>query len=101
MHDRDPAAEPAEHLPEFEADIASPQNDQVFWKIPQFHDAGIREITDRFQAIDAGDRGPGPAVYEDPLALQRIAVHRDLVRPHEAGLSTVQIEGLAVLDIVF
>src|ERR1700731_611087 len=38
LDDGDLAAEPAEHLPEFQSDVAAADDDQVLWKLVQLHD---------------------------------------------------------------
>jgi len=63
----DAGAEPAEHLAEFESNVAAAQHHQVFGYRSQFHDAGGVEVTDAIEPGNGRDVGSRPGIDEDGL----------------------------------
>src|SRR5437762_2895146 len=49
VDDSHAAAKPAEHLPELQADVPSPEHEQVLGHFRQLHYAGIGQIVDLLQ----------------------------------------------------
>src|SRR5262249_25048265 len=70
MHDRHVIAEPAKHLPELQADVPAPNDQQVSGQFAQLEDAGVRQVINPIQARERRDGWPGAGVDEDALALE-------------------------------
>src|ERR1700676_1730560 len=64
------AAEAAEHLPEFQGDVAASENDQMFRHGAQFHDGSTVEKEHVFEAVKCRHGGPRTSIDEDSLAAQ-------------------------------
>ena len=98
LHDRDPAAEAAEHLPELEPDVAAAEHEQVLGDAVQLHDRGRVERGEPVEAIDIRGGGPAPALMKIWSRLELPAVHRDRLRGPVKRASRRQIEALGGLE---
>src|SRR5205807_4954399 len=103
LHDRHPAAEPAEHLPELEPDVAAAHDQEVLGNLAQIHD---RRRVQGGNAVEAGHRGlgrPGPRVNEDEVGGESpdaAVVQPDLQRlgPAEDRLPHDQVDARGAQD---
>ncbi len=98
LHDGHPAAEPAEHLPELEPDVAAAQHDEVLGHPVQLHDRGRVERGHPVEPLDVGRGRPAAGVDEDQLRLEHPPIHRHLARARESGLGADQVEALGGLE---
>src|SRR5262249_27433631 len=99
LNDRHPTAEPAKHLAKFEANVTAPQDQQVFRHFVHLHDAGVGQVINPLQPLQAWNVRPGAGVDEDALAFQGLVAHADAVRVDEAGVVAVQVQILPFLDL--
>jgi hypothetical protein len=68
VDDGHPAAEPAEHLPELQADVPAAEDEQVVRHFGQLHHAGVVQEVDPVEPFQARDVRPGAGVNKDALA---------------------------------
>ena len=73
-----PAAEPAEHLPELEPDIAAAEHEQVLGHLVELHDGGGVERRDPVEAFDVWCGGRPPVLMKTQVGRELPAVHRHL-----------------------
>ena len=92
--DGDFAAEAAEDLCEFEADVAAADDDEVARQGVEFEDADVGEVGDFVDAGKVGDDGAAADVDEDLIGGEEIVVDADFFGGFEAG---VAVEDGAVL----
>src|ERR1700676_2014424 len=78
------AAEAAEHLPEFQGDVAPSQNDQMIRHGAQFHDGTAVEERQVLQAVKSRHGRPRTSIDEDSLAGQYALAA--VLEPNEHGL---------------
>ena len=74
---RDFAAEAAEYLREFEADVASADNDEVAREGVELEDADVGEVRDFVDSGEVGDNGPAAYVEEDLVGGEEIFAYAD------------------------
>ena len=98
VDDRHPAAEPAEHLSELQANIPTAENEQVLGHFGQPHNAGVVQVVNLPEPFQVRHSRPGPGVNEDAFAFEQFLPGADLVRADEPGLSPVKVQGLSLLD---
>ena len=65
LDDRDAAAEAAEHLTEFKADVSASENEEMLGKDVQLHDRGGIESGNALYALEIGCCGAAADVDED------------------------------------
>ena len=98
MNNRHAAAKAAEHLPEFEPDIAATEDDQVFGNFLQFHQRLIREVAGRVDSGDAWRSGPRSRVDENFIALEDFVSHLQLLRREKARHAPVEAQLRMLVD---
>ena len=79
LHDRHPAAEPAEHLAELQPDVAAAEHEQVLRHRVQLHDRGRVQRRHLVQPLHSGAAGRPPVLMKISVGLEHPSVHRDLL----------------------
>src|SRR5438132_683680 len=69
--------------------------------LAQLHDAGVGQVGDPVKARDRRARRPRTRVNKDALAFQDLVGNTHAMRAVEAGVAAVQMQVLALLDLLF
>src|SRR5687767_5970930 len=94
-------AETAKHLAEFEADVASADDDQVLRQEVDRHHRAVREEIDRADPGHVGNERAAADIDEDLLGAEALSTDAHLVRGFEAGVAPIDGAVLHVLEPVF
>src|SRR5579863_8170901 len=89
FHDRDLATEAAEHLPEFEADVAAPDDQQSPGQKIHLHHRAVGEIGNLIDPRQGWDQGASTHVDEDTLRRKFLRANHDLMSGFEARVSLI------------
>src|SRR5205807_7345622 len=100
------AAEAAEHLSKFKADVAAPENDQMFGNGLQLHDRSAVEERYIGQAVEHGHRRPGTGIDVELFGGERtlaalFQLDQQRLGSGEARFAQDQFEVGGVLDALF
>ena len=85
--DGDFAAEAAEDLSEFEADVAAADDDEMARERVEFEDADVGQVGDLIDAGKVGDDGAAADVDEDLIGGEEVVADADLFWRFEAGVA--------------
>src|SRR5204863_459447 len=99
--DRHFAAEAAIDLGEFEADIATSNDDEMVGKSVDLHHGAVGQIVDLVEASDRWSRSPPADVDENLLSFQQPVADRYLTRRNEPSMAVIDGASLQIAQPLF
>src|SRR6266850_1494663 len=90
MQNGDAAAEPAKHLAEFEADVATAEDQEMFGNGGEPHDGFVGEIGNGFETENQWDTRTATGVDENPFAFEGILADLELMRRDKTRVAAIK-----------
>jgi hypothetical protein len=96
----DAAAVAAKHLPKFQADVATSENQQMVRQSRELHDGFVGEIRDGIQAGYRRNVWAAAGVDENLFAFEQIIANLELVRANKTGVAAMETKAGALVDLL-
>src|SRR5882672_2849998 len=90
MQNGDATAEPAKHLAEFEADVATAEDQEMFGNGGEPHDGFVGEIGNGFETENQWDTRTATGVDENPFAFEGILADLELMRRDKTRVAAIK-----------